>query len=322
MQSKVHQPLFLFYILVAYVILQFGWWSYLILKQDKEIYKLKSSINLLHHEDPQLIIEEGNELESKLRARRMMVIGEGIVFLALLGVAFFRVQNTFKVEEALAEQQKNFIHSVTHELKSPIASAKLQLETLLRRDLDRGKQKEILSNALADTDRLGNLVENILVAAQIENHNYTIHKEKINVSQLIEEFVKRFAQANRSHKIISEVEKGIEAMMDKDSLISIINNLLENAIKYSDPETMITIILKKQVNRVNLSIYDEGFGIPVSEKDNIFKKFYRVGSEETRRAKGTGLGLYITKYFVEKNGGNLSVKDNIPRGTIFEITFT
>ena len=107
------------------------------IQQNNEIYQLKSAINLLHHEDPQLVIEQGNELEKKLHHRWMMIAGEGLVFMVLLSIAFLRVRNTFQKEAQLAAQQKNFLLSVTHELKSPIASAKLQRETLLRRDLEK-----------------------------------------------------------------------------------------------------------------------------------------------------------------------------------------
>src|ERR1051326_3090461 len=110
---KNSRPLFLFYILVAYVLLQFAWWSYLLIEQNKEIYELKSEINLLHHEDPQLVIEKGNELEKKLHAKWMMIAGEGMVFIVLLVIAFLRVRNTFKKEAELAERQKNFLLSVT-----------------------------------------------------------------------------------------------------------------------------------------------------------------------------------------------------------------
>src|SRR5690349_7283101 len=131
MQSYNFRPLLLLYVLVLYVLIQFAWWSYLMIEQNNEIYHLKSEINLLHHEDPQLIIEKGNELEKKLHNRRIMVVGEGVVFILLLAFALIRIRNTFKKEAGLALQQKNFLLSVTHELKSPIASVKLALETLL-----------------------------------------------------------------------------------------------------------------------------------------------------------------------------------------------
>ena len=322
MQSKNSRPLFLFYILVAYVLIQFAWWSYLLIEQNNEIYHLKSEINLLHHEDPQLVIEKGNELEKKLHARWMMIAGEGLVFLILLVIAFLKVRNTFKHEAALSLQQKNFMHSITHELKSPIASTKLALETLLKRDLEKEKQNEILSNAISDTNRLNKLVDNILLAARIENSPFELQKENVNLSEYLEEGMKQTIQIfNPKQKILFDFQPNVFFDIDKIIFPSIILNLFENAVKYSPENSMIKIMLKEQGNGVILSVADEGTGITEEEKQNIFKKFYRVGNEEIRKTKGTGLGLYIVKYIAEKHGGNIVVKNNSTRGTIFEIAF-
>lgn len=322
MQSKNSRPLFLFYILVAYVLIQFAWWSYLMIEQNNEIYQLKTQINLFQHHDPQLIIEKGNELEKKLHARWMMIAGEGLVFFILLVIAFLKVRNTFRREAAFSQQQKNFMHSITHELKSPIASTKLALETLLKRDLEKEKQKEILSNAISDTERLNKLVDNILLAARIENSPFELHKENVNLSEYLEEGIKQTTQVfEPKQKVVLDIQPNVFFNIDKTIFPSIILNLFENAVKYSPENSMIKIILKAEGNGVVLSVIDEGVGISEEEKENIFNKFYRIGSEEIRKTKGTGLGLYIVKYLTEKHGGNIMVKNNSPRGTIFEIAF-
>ena len=320
MQSKNSRPLFLFYILVAYVLIQFVWWGYLMIVQNNEIYHLKSEINLLHHEDPQLVIEQGNELEKKLFHRRTMIMGEGMVFLILLVIAFLRVRNTFNKEAELASQQKNFLLSVTHELKSPIASAKLAIETLLKRDLEKEKQKEILANALSDTERLHKLVDNMLLAARIDNSAFELHKENVNLSEYIDMGMKQAIQIFApSQKIVLDIQPNISFDIDRTIFPSIFLNLFENAAKYSPNNSMIKIILKEEGNGVVLSVSDEGSGISEEEKQNIFKKFYRVGNEEVRKTKGTGLGLYIVKYLVEKHNGTVLVKNNLPSGSVFEI---
>lgn len=314
------RPLLLFYLLVGYVLIQFVWWSYLMIQQNNELYHLKSEINLLHHEDPQLVIEKGNELEKKLHHRWMMIAGEGMVFLILLVIAFFRVRNTFRREAELAEQQKNFLLSVTHELKSPIASTKLALETVLKRDLEKDKQKEILGNAVKDTDRLNTLVENILLASKIDSASFELHKENINLSEYLEEGIKQAVRMfDPKQKVVNDIQPNIFFNIDKTVFPSIFLNLFENAVKYSPENSMIKIILKEQGNGVILSVADEGAGIPEVEKENIFKKFYRVGNEEIRKTKGTGLGLYIVKYLAEKHGGAIAVKNNSPKGSIFEV---
>jgi two-component system phosphate regulon sensor histidine kinase PhoR len=290
------------------------------IEQNNEIYQLKSEINLLHHEDPQLVIEKGNDLEKKLHHRWTMIAGEGFVFILLLGFAFMRVRNTFNKESQLAAQQKNFLLSVTHELKSPLASVKLTLETLLKRDLEKEKQKELLSNAINDTDRLNKLVENMLLASRIENSTFELHKENVNLSEYLEENLKQTLQIFApSQKVVLDIQPNVFFDIDKTIFPSIFLNLFENALKYSPGNSMIKIILKEQGNGVILSVADEGTGISEEEKQKIFQKFYRVGSEEIRKTKGTGLGLYIVKYLVEKHNGSIIVKDNTPRGTIFEV---
>ena len=314
------RPLFLFYLLVAYVLLQFVWWGYLLVEQNKEIHKLKSEINLLHHEDPQLVIEKGNELEKKLQHRKLMIIGEGLVFVLLLGFAFMRVRNTFNKETELAAQQKNFLLSVTHELKSPIASVKLAMETLLKRDLDKEKQKDLLLNAVNDSDRLHKLVENMLLAARIDNSGFELHRESVNLSEYLEEGLRQTVQLfSPAQKIVMDIQPNITFSIDKTIFPSIILNLFENAVKYSSENSIIKIILKEEGNGVVLSVSDEGTGIPEEEKQKIFGKFYRVGSEDVRKTKGTGLGLYIVKYLVEKHNGSILVKNNSPKGSIFEV---
>lgn len=181
------RPLFWFYLLVVYIMIQFIWWSYLMVQLNNEIYHLKTQVNLLQGESPDEIVANGNVLNARLKTRWIMIASEGSVFIALLLLGIFQIRKTFKKEAALTQQQNNFLLSVTHELKSPIASAKLQLQTLEKRDLDRAKQKEIIANAISDTERLNNLVENILLAAKIENSVYTLYKEEVDLSQYITE---------------------------------------------------------------------------------------------------------------------------------------
>jgi K+-sensing histidine kinase KdpD len=268
------------------------------------------------------VIEKGNELEQKLHKRWLMIAGEGMVFFVLLLSGFILVRNTFKKESALVQQQKNFLHSITHELKSPIASAKLQLETLLKRDLTQEKQNELLLNALHDTERLNHLVENILLAALVENNTFQLQREEVNLSEYLDKFLRQTIQKlSPKQKIEYNIQSNIFFSIDKASFPSIILNLLDNAIKYSDENSTIKIILSEKRNKILLSVSDEGVGIPEKEEENIFKKFYRIGNEETRTTKGTGLGLYIVKELVEKHNGTITVKNNIPKGTVFEIMF-
>lgn len=316
-------PLFIFYLLVVYVFLQFIWWSYLMVKLNNEVLQQRLQIIELSNTNPSAIVFAKSELHHKLQKRWLMIAGEGTVFLILLISGFMQTRKIFKKEAELNNRQKNFLLSVTHELKSPIASAKLQLETLLKRELSKEKQKEILTNALNDTERLNALVENVLIATRLEDSNYKLLRANINLSELIEKEIAKLAahfQLEKKHILQVEVESDIYFMTDAFAFVSILNNLYENAIKYSTSEPILKISLRKKDEQLELLFEDNGIGISESEALLIFDKFYRVGSEETRKNKGTGLGLYIVRQLVRNHNGTIKVRKNSPKGSIFEIT--
>lgn len=320
--TKKSRPLFWFYILVGYVILQFVWWSYLMVDHNNEIYYLKTELNLLKGETLDEVVLKGNELNEKLHKRWIMISGEGIVFIGVLLLGIFQIRKTFKREAELSQQQQNFLLSVTHELKSPIASTKLQLQTLQKHELNREKQKEILANAINDTDRLNNLVENMLLAAKIENNVYLLHKENYNLSEYITEGMNQTIQSFQyQQKVELNIEPNIYMDIDRTNFPSIILNLFENAVKYSPEDSTIVVSLKKQNQKIILSVADQGIGISDKEKETIFQRFYRSGNEETRKTKGTGLGLYIVDYLVKQHNGTITVKNNTPKGSVFEVVF-
>ena len=191
--SQKTGPLFLFYLLVTYVLLQFVWWSYLMVKLNNEVLEQRLQIIELSSTNPLEIEIAQKDLHAKLHKRWIMIAGEGTVFLVLLISGFIQTRKTFKKEAELSRRQKNFLLSVTHELKSPIASAKLQLETLLKRDLSKEKQQEILRNALSDTERLNALVENVLIATRLEDSNFKLHKQQINLSNFLRTELQRIS---------------------------------------------------------------------------------------------------------------------------------
>jgi two-component system, OmpR family, phosphate regulon sensor histidine kinase PhoR len=290
---------------------------------NNEISHLKTELNLFKGESEEQIILQGNEINTKLHNRWIMISSEGAVFIGLLLIGIVQIRKTFKKENELANRQKNFLLSVTHELKSPIASAKLQLQTLQKRELSKEKQLEIIGNAISDTERLNNLVENILLAAKIDNSFFHLHRERVNLSDYITENMNQMIMLfNYKQKVILDIEPGIFLDIDKTTFPSIIINLFENAIKYSPSDSVITLQLKKQNDHIVLRLKDEGIGISEIDKKNIFDKFYRVGNEETRKTKGTGLGLYIVKHITEQHNGNVTVKKNEEKGSVFEVVFS
>lgn len=280
----------IFYCLIIYAIFQLIWWGRL------------------------LLIANPNS--------KGMVLGETAVFLFIFFVGAYYLQKAIDQERKLHHQQKNFLLSVTHELKSPLASIKLYLQTILKRELDPAQQKSFLTNSLKDIERLDDLVENMLLATKIESNLYTFPKENFNLSELVNSVAGRLQVHTCSSQIIRlSVQQGIMLEGDKFALTSVVTNLIENAVKYSPPCAEVHVNLKRSNGQIQFIVADSGIGINDQEKSRIFEKFYRVGSEDTRKTKGTGLGLFIVKQVLDKHQASIKVKNNQPSGTIFEVTF-
>jgi len=320
------RPVQIFSILVIYILLQFGWWSYLLIDLTNEVYENRIENSHLKNADPVTSKAEEQTLVKKLHQRRWMVVGEGLVFLLLLGWVSYRTFRSFRKEVELARMQKNFLLSVTHEFKSPLAAIKLYLQTIGKHDLDKERQLSFINKAIEDTERLDALVENTLLANMIDYKGYAFNKSAVNLSALLRLSVQKFnSLPDFQHKLMGEIEDSISLNGDKLALTLVINNLIENAAKYSPAGSQIKIHLAKSSQKIPSSIVlmisDEGQGIPKKEKQKIFQKFYRIGNEETRKTKGTGLGLYLVKYIVENHDGVISVEDKHPHGAIFKIEF-
>lgn len=322
MPDRKSKYLILFYILVAYIIFQFVWWEVLLVKQTREIHDEKQKLTELASTNEEKLKHDLEALNKSETLHIYMIVGEGTVFLILITLGILRVFRTYKRETELARQQKNFLLSITHELKSPIASVKLQLQTLQRRELDAEVQKTLVVNALNDTDRLHALVENILMSASLETNDDLLRKEKLNLSELVQETLQNNIPEKIRKRIKAVVKENVQFYADRIAFPSILINLVENAAKYAADDSEIQVELSQQAGQVVLKIADLGPGIPDREKEKIFEKFYRTGSEETRRAKGTGLGLFIVKRLTEQHNGKISVKNNQPRGTSFVLEFT
>jgi len=261
----------------------------------------------------------------RLQPKRIgMIMGEGLVFVVVFLVGAYNLHKSVNRERKLQEQKKNFLLSVTHELKSPLASIKLLLQTIQKRDLTKAQIMDFIDKSLLDIERLDDMVENMLLASKIDNRSYTFPKAKFNLSVLVDSIVNRLqlTKCDGNQQIINaEIEPKIEITGDKFALTSVVTNLIENAVKYSKPCEAVEVKLFSKVGKVHLQVADHGIGIADEEKSRIFDKFYRVGSEDTRNTKGTGLGLYIVKEVLDKHEASIRVKDNRPAGSIFEVVF-
>ncbi len=183
------------------------------------------------------------------------------------------------------------------------------------------QSKEIIKQGLKETNRLHELVKNVLLATRLETAylpDFQAFDLKQNAEQLILSLQIQYPGAN----IKLDVHPlPMQEMMDKQAFEIVLKNLMENAIKYSPDEEEIRVRISRRNFEIELTVADQGIGIQEEEKSKVFKRFYRVGEEGTRKSKGTGLGLYLVKELVTRNGGKITLKDNQPRGTIIHITW-
>lgn len=311
----------IYILLLAYIITAVVFWEMSLQKLSGRIYA-QEVITLKGRIDSAAAPAEFNaELANRrhdLDRRTMQYIGEGSTFIIVILIGAFVVYSSFKRRFVLSRQQNNFMLSVTHELKTPIAAIKLNLQTMEKHHLPDDKKAQLLGRSIKEANRLNELCNNILYASQLEGGTYKHSGEVFSFSEMAEDAVEEYA-ARHPMRFDDDIAAGCYVSGDRAMLLMAINNLLENAVKYTPADTFIRVSLHKEGNEMILQVADNGVGIPDSEKKNIFNKFYRVGNEETRKARGTGLGLYLVAKVVHQNKGKIFVRDNTPSGAIFEI---
>ncbi len=306
-------------IVIGYMLIALTWWTMLLNKKSNAEYQLKKELlELKSSQGLPDFVKSIEELESELSRQKKMIMGEGLTFGIMLIIGIILIFRAFKKELQLAEKENNFLLSITHELKSPIASIQLILETFKKRQLEKPLKEELTDNALDETKRLNALVGNLLYANKL-NHGQSFVKESVDVSQLVNSISHQFKKIHTAFDFNLNIDEKVVAHLDRDAITIALNNLIENAVKYSGDAKKIDVSLQNN-EQLELEIKDFGIGISKAEKLNIFNKFYRVGNEDTRTTKGTGLGLYITHEIIQGLGGKISITDNNPRGSIFKIT--
>ena len=255
------------------------------------------------------------ELKFERYQQRNIWLYQSILLLFLVGVGIYGVFSSIEKIYKLNKQQNNFLLSVTHEFKTPIAAIRLMLQTSKHPKVNDEKRIELVDNSIQSTHRLEELAENMLTAMQIESNAYQYNLSPVDYSNLVNKVINN---QQIKGQILAEVEPDIVVEGDDFILRMVVNNLIENAFKYSNNQP-IEVSLTKDQKWKRLSIKDQGIGLKKEDYKNIFKKFYRVQDEETRVSKGTGLGLFIVKQAVEKHSGKVFVSANADKGSTFKI---
>jgi signal transduction histidine kinase len=244
-----------------------------------------------------------------LSLQEAALLAFGIVFFALI-ITGLVLNTIFLVREIRRNEQHDaFLNAVTHELKTPIASIRLYLETLQTREVSEEKRREFYKVMLADTSRLLNTVEQVLQASSTRERNRLLNISEIELGKLLRDCIERVkTRYNLDENAIAFTNPVDEVKIsgDKAELQSVFINLLDNAVKYSGEETRVLVRLKNGASKkAEIHIKDNGIGIAPKELKYIFRRFYRVPNLPAQKAKGTGLGLYIVRSIVKKHGGKI-----------------
>ncbi len=309
---------FIYWIFLTYMVAAFIWWYVSLEKQNNEIANVK--FQTIRLDDPALY-EKVKSIEKFEARKTKQYIGEGLTFLFLFLLGAIYVYRSLLKQLSYSNQQQNFMMAVTHELKTPIAITQLNIETLLKRELDINQKKMLIENTLKETHRLDTLCNNILLASQLDMGKYESSMQVVDMSDIVQKSIQSFQERFTNRALVSEILSGLQMQAEPLLIQLLINNLLDNANKYSSITSPITVLLKQESNYITLIVKDEGVGIALADRDKIFEKFYRIGDESTRTTKGTGLGLYLCKKIGEFHHATITVLANEPSGSIFTLNF-
>ncbi len=268
----------------------------------------------------------GDQVSPQLTYDITNVVPFVIGLVLLIGISFttawiFRHLN---LQLRLNKLYDNFIGNVTHELKSPLSSIQLNLETLNSRNVPPEKQKEFINLMMKDSNRLQRLIDSILEISALEQkklaHDYQVFKAEPLVRQLLNGSIEQFRLPEGSVTVTGNTQ--CEIVVDVNALKIVLDNLVDNALKYSTEQIQIHVNFSHNTNKFFIEFSDNGIGIPHNEQKKIFHKFYRIYHNNVPTVKGTGLGLYWVKEIIKNHGGKISLfSEGENMGTTFKIEF-
>jgi len=302
--NKIFNPLFAFIGIQLVWVLVVFFWIYWFLGRNKELRVLAERYR------PDLVAH----------ATDWFVLVQGIVLLLVILAGVYVIFLYWRRQSNLYKEQKNAISQIAHELKSPIASIQLHLETIRLRRLQPDKIERFIDTMLTDIDRLNSLISNLLTAARLEQRRRPKHHQAIDFSAFVRDFMELKRRKLPEDGMLSlEVEDGIQASVNEEDMETALRNLFENAILYSSASPEIIVRLNKERKYCHLAFQDNGKGIEAKDLKKIFRMFYRV-RRSGESIRGTGLGLYIVKSIIGEHGGKVTVtSEGNSKGCTFHI---
>lgn len=246
----------------------------------------------------------------------------GIVLLTGLSVSLVLIFRHLNIQIKLNALYDNFIANVTHELKSPLSSIQLYLETLNSRNVPEEKKKEFYGLMMRDAERLKNLVNSILEIASMDkkkfNRDFEVYKADETIKKIILESAEQFKLNENAIRFSGDA--GCDILLDRNSIKTVFDNLVDNSIKYSVSPLEITIKFKRNSKKAEIEFSDNGIGIPHDEIKKIFQKFHRIYDKDIPNVKGTGLGLYVVREIIKNHKGKVfAFSEGKGKGSEFKI---
>ncbi len=305
----------LYWVLLAYIFAALVFWFLTLARQNYQLTQFRIQALNIHEVNYHKLL---NKITSDNKRKTAQYIGEGTTFLFFIIAGAVFVFRLIRNQLRQSQQQHDFIMAITHELKTPIAVTKLNLETMLIRKLDNNQQHKLITSTLQEANRLNTLCNNMLLLSQMDAGGYKLSKEKFDLSTLASDCAEDFIERFPDRKIKVEITNQIFFSGDRLLLQLAINNLLDNAIKYSIKDGVVLIKVFFENKKIFLRVQDEGPGVITEEREKIFEKYFRGTN---RQVKGTGLGLYLTRQIVIQHRGIITLRNNEPNGSVFEIQF-
>ena len=293
------------------------------IKQQKALFEADLFPNDLHPSKNILKIYFPDSGAFIWQTMGLSLAGSGLLLLVMIGCFYFAVLTILR-QKKLAIVKNDFINNMTHEFKTPITSISLATQ-LLQEELKPGKNESILRylGIIKDENtRLGQQVERVLQTAQMEREEITLKRKKVDMAALIHQVVEingPLIESVNGTLQLSLGEHPAILVVDEVHISNVLNNLIDNAVKYSPTNPHIEIEVTEQGQGISIQVKDQGIGMPKEALSNIFDAFYRVPTGNVHNVKGFGLGLSYVKKIVEAHGGKVHVKSKLGEGSTFEI---
>lgn len=300
----------LFLVLASYVFLQLAWWVNLLISSAAKLFEARTAFN----PSPDILADALQNWEKTV----LMVAAEGVIFSLLFMFGLSWIWRVMRADNYILARERNFLLAVTHELKTPIASIRLAIDTLKRLDLEGADRDEMLDVARSGTLRLERRVEDILQATRL-NLPDALVRSPFDVTEFVEDTASTFLHLNPESSVSVKLigESGLLLHGDEEMWRLCLINLLENAIKYSPTHTSVEVVLDTTTKKPNLSIIDHGPGISPDERKKVFEAFYRLPRDKD--VEGTGLGLHLVFRIVKMHGAEIHITSTAGGGATFVI---